>query len=192
MSKVDLVILGLLTEKSRHGYDILQQIENREMKKWVGISTPAIYKGLTRLESKRVLRARTESSASHPDRTVYEITADGREYFHRLMREALSEPKHIFLDMLTGIGFAHLEDKRTLIDALKERQEKLLPLRDFLDTHSVTNHCVEGTELHGEPITANAIIDFYRKLIALELDWLDGFIVQVRKIRNWPEGVFKK
>ena len=75
MSKVDLVILGLLMEKARHGYDILQQMERRDMKNWVGVSTPAIYKGLARLESKRVLRARTESGTSHPDRTVYEIRA---------------------------------------------------------------------------------------------------------------------
>ena len=108
MSKVDLVILGLLMEKPRHGYDIMQEMDNRDMKNWIGVSTPAIYKGLSRLESKRVLEARTESGLSHPDRTVYEITPEGRELFHRIVAEAISEPEHLFLNLMAGVGFAHL------------------------------------------------------------------------------------
>jgi DNA-binding PadR family transcriptional regulator len=187
MSKVDLVILGLLMEEARHGYDILQQMERRDMKNWVGVSTPAIYKGLARLESKRVLRARTESGTSHPDRTVYEITPEGREYFHRLMSEALAEPEHLFLNLMTGVGFAHLEDRKVLLESLKSRCEKLRFLREHLEGHKV-----EMTQIKKHPITADAIIQYYMDLIDLEIEWSEKFMAQVTRIRNWPEGAYRK
>ncbi len=184
MSKVDLVILGLLIERPRHGYDILQELERRDMKNWVGISTPSIYKGLTRLQAKKVLTAHQESGSRHPDRTVYKVTPAGIDYFHRLMSEALAEPEHIFLNLMTGAGFAHLEDRPVLLEHLEQRRLKLEPILDFLKSHCDT---VAHTS-----IVAEDIIRFYLELIKLEIDWISRFSKRVAGISRWPEGVVKR
>jgi DNA-binding PadR family transcriptional regulator len=184
MSKVDLVILGLLIEKPRHGYDILQEIERRDMKHWVGISTPAIYKGLTRLEAKRVLSAHAESGTRHPDRTVYRVTASGKEYFHRLMAEALGDPQHLFLNLMAGVGFAHLEGRQALLTHLESRNRKLEPLLEFLQSHYAKVSHLSSV--------ADDIIQFYIDLIKLEIAWVIRFRKRISGISHWPEGVLKR
>jgi DNA-binding PadR family transcriptional regulator len=186
MSKVDLVLLGLLSECPRHGYDILQQIEKREMKHWIGVSTPGIYKGLARLEAKQVLRARQEAGDSHPDRTVYEITPQGRDYIQRLLAEAIAEPAPIYFPLLWGVGFAHLMERKTLLAELAARRERIAPLREALD---------DEPALHAErgfPFTADFITEYYRELLDLELAWLERLEQRVRRTRNWPEGAFTR
>jgi DNA-binding PadR family transcriptional regulator len=186
MSKVDLVILGLLLEKPRHGYDILQQIEKRDMKHWVGMSTPAVYKGLTRLESKRVLKAHQESGTRHPDRTVYEITPEGRDFFVRMMETALVEPKQPFFNLLTGIGFSHLMGKQDLLALIRARAAKLEPLGEMLD-----GHYDEIKSRSPVPLCAEYIIEYYKRLVAMERAWLEEFAGRVKKSRQWPQGACK-
>jgi len=186
MSKVDLVLLGLLSECPRHGYDILQQIDKREMRHWVGISTPGIYKGLARLEASRVLRARRESGVNHPDRTVYEITPQGRDYLQSLLEQALAEPQQPFFPLLWGIGFAHLLERGQLLAQLAARRERLAPLREEL-TAQFAVHAERGF-----PFTADSIIEFYLGMVDMELAWLERLQRRVKRTRNWPEGAFKR
>jgi len=186
MSKVDLVVLGLLSECPRHGYDILQQIDKREMKHWIGVSTPGIYKGLARLEAKKVLRARHEAGASHPDRTVYEITPQGREYFQQLLGQALAEPQPVYFPLLWGVGFAHLAERKTLLAELASRRKRLEPVLEQLKSEPA---------LHAErgfPFTADSITEYYRELLEMEMAWLERLERRIRRTRNWPEGAFKR
>ena len=184
MSKVDLVILGLLIEQGRHGYDILQELDRRHMKNWVGVSTPAIYKGLARLEAKRMLSAHAESGSRHPDRTVYRVTESGRDHFHSLMREAVGEPQHVFFNLMTGVGFAHLEQRDVLIEHLRSRREKLTPILEWLESN--------GEQVTQLSSVADDIIQFYVDLIKLEIDWIDRFRERIAGIQRWPEGVLRR
>jgi DNA-binding PadR family transcriptional regulator len=187
MSKVDLVLLGLLSEAPRHGYDIKQQIEHRHMEGWVGITMPAIYKGLTRLEGKNDLSARSESTATHPDRKVYSITEQGRETFQHLLHESLTELEHPYFRLLMGFGFSHLSEKQALLESLALRQERIKALK------------VEVKETKKEmrkrdciPETATEIVQYYIDLIELERKWLKRVHAQIEGLDAWPEGVFKR
>ncbi len=182
MSKIDIVLLGLLSEQERHGYDILQQIERREMRQWVGVSTQGIYKGLTRLEAKGLLEARVESGESHPDRNVYRITPAGAAHFGELAGRAISEPVKPHFPLLWGIGFGHLVDREELLKGLDKRREQLKPIRELLDAlrikHKEAKH----------PITADAIIEYYMELIEMELTWMTRLQRRLKRMKQWPEG----
>ncbi|MBN2171234.1 MAG: helix-turn-helix transcriptional regulator [Candidatus Krumholzibacteriota bacterium] len=187
MSRVDLVILGLLMEEPRHGYDILQQIDKRSMYHWIGVSTPALYRGLARLEGKRMLTAHKESGTNHPDRTVYQITQTGKDHLQRLLVEALTELKPVFFDVVGGIGFAHNVPRDVLLDSLEERREKLRDLLSHIDEAEA-----EVAATPHFPVTAREIPGFYRGYVEMQIAWLDRLLARVRKIRNWPEGAFTK
>jgi len=186
MSRVDLVILGLLVERPRHGYDIKQQIEKRSMYHWIGVSTPALYRGLARLESKRMLEAHTESGTSHPDRTVYSITDAGREHMQSLLVEALTDLKPVFFDVVGGIGFAHNMPRELLLDSLETRRGRLVELLARIDEADA-----EVAATPQFPVTAREIPGFYRGYVEMQIEWLDHVVVRIRRIRNWPEGAFK-
>ncbi|HEU4566363.1 MAG TPA: PadR family transcriptional regulator [Gemmatimonadaceae bacterium] len=69
------VILQLLEEKPRHGYEIIKALEERS----AGAYSPSpgtVYPTLTMLEDLGYARARTEESG----KKIYEITDEGRAY----------------------------------------------------------------------------------------------------------------
>ena len=51
MSNIDLVLLGLIKQKSQSAYDIKKNIEYRNIPRWVRISEQSIYKKVLQLES---------------------------------------------------------------------------------------------------------------------------------------------
>lgn len=187
LSKVDLVLLGLLMEKPRHGYDIQQQIKNRHMENWAGISTPSIYQGLSRLEAKKALVSRSEDNQLRPSRTVYEITDLGRAMVPRLVREALGGLESRSSNLMTGIGFSHLLDREGLVEELGNRKRQLVDHLDYSD-----QVLSELEEIKHCPVTADRIIDYFRRLIHMELEWIDDFLQMVESDDSWPEGIFKR
>ncbi len=187
MSKVDLVLLGLLSEEPRHGYDIKQEIERRNMEAWVGITTPAIYKGLARLEGKKDLTAHSETGTAHPDRTVYTITEQGRETFQRILHQALTEMVHPYFPMLMGYGFSHLSDKSELLASLAARLEAVTALR--AEVAGIHEH-FKMAECY--PETAMDIVQYYADLVEMEIKWLGRIHEKISRTEPWPEGVMKQ
>ena len=186
MSKIDLVLLGLLMECERHGYDILQEIERRSMKEWVGVSTQGVYKGLARLEAKGLLTVRTESGDGHPNRNIYGITPEGIAHFQALAVRAIGEPVKPHFPLLWGIGFAHLLDREALLEALDRRREQKREIRKLLDEYG------REQEDCDHPMMADAIVDYYKELVEMETAWLTRLQRRIKRIKKWPEGAFKR
>jgi len=69
------VILQLLSEKPRHGYEVIKALEER-LGGAYSPSPGAVYPTLTMLEDLGYARATTEESG----KKIYEITAEGRTY----------------------------------------------------------------------------------------------------------------
>src|ERR1051326_1716768 len=75
----DLVILSLLDERPRHGYDVNAELERRQVRDWAGVSRPQVYYSLDKLARLRLLRETGRDEPTEgPDRTVYVTTSDGR------------------------------------------------------------------------------------------------------------------
>lgn len=183
MSKIDLLLLGLLSEGSRHGYDLLQEIERREMDQWIGVSTQGVYKGLARLETRGLLELRTVSGDSHPDRNVYAITPAGRDRFRELAHRSLGELSKPFFPVLWGVGFMHLLDQADFLAQLEARKEQLKGARRDLENYRHRHEEMGGT------LQADAITEYYHDLVEMELAWLARLVRRVKRIKNWPEGV---
>jgi DNA-binding PadR family transcriptional regulator len=79
------VILNLLAEKPRHGYEIIRELEDR----FAGAYSPSpgtVYPTLALLEDLGYARSRTEEG----NRKVYEITDEGRKHLEE-KRETVDE-----------------------------------------------------------------------------------------------------
>lgn len=75
----DLVILSLLDERPRHGYEVNAELERRQVRDWAAVSRPQIYYSLDKLARQRLIRTKaSDEPAAGPDRHVYETTAEGR------------------------------------------------------------------------------------------------------------------
>ena len=124
MNRYDLVLLGLIDEKERSGYDIITEIRVRELDRWAKISTSTVYNRLTTLEKNGSIVGRTEKDGNRPERMVYTITDKGKE---TLRKEVL---KHLtgFNDDPRTLGFAFLygAENKELIRTLEAHERRLV------------------------------------------------------------------
>lgn len=90
MSSIRLFILGTLARTGPlHGHQIRHQAQTDRTELWTDVRA-ALYGALKRLASEGLVRElRTERVGNRPERTVYEITADGRRALSAVRDEAL-------------------------------------------------------------------------------------------------------
>ena len=124
MNRYDLVLLGLILEKERSGYDIITEISSRELDRWANLSTSTVYNRLTTLEKNECILGRAEREGNRPERMVYTITEKGRDV---LRKEVL---KHLtgFNDDPRTLGFAFLygAENKELIRTLEAHECRLV------------------------------------------------------------------
>ena len=73
-----------------HGHQMRLQAAEDRTEQWTDIKPGALYGTLTRLERESlVAEVRTERQGSYPERTVYEITAEGRRALEILRDQML-------------------------------------------------------------------------------------------------------
>lgn len=102
VSHPDLVVLGLLAGRPRHGYELRKEIESMRLRQWARIGDSTVYAALQRLEERGFLSRETRSSESRPDRNVYRLTDSGRERLGELVIEALESGEPAYSDRLVG------------------------------------------------------------------------------------------
>jgi len=124
MNRYDLVLLGLILEKERSGYDIITEISTRELDRWANLSTSTVYNRLTTLEKNECIVGRAEREGNRPERMMFSITEKGKEV---LRKEVL---KHLtgFNDDPRTLGFAFLygAENKELIRTLEAHERRLV------------------------------------------------------------------
>ena len=75
----DLVVLSLLAERPMHGYEVVAELERRQIADWANVSRPQVYYSLDKLVRLGLLRPSTDTEpAAGPERRVLTTTAAGR------------------------------------------------------------------------------------------------------------------
>src|SRR5207245_9080651 len=75
----DLVILSLLAERPRHGYEVNATLENRKIRDWAAVSRPQIYYSLDKLTGLGLIRVTAaDTPSAGPERRVFQTTEQGR------------------------------------------------------------------------------------------------------------------
>ena len=140
LTPADLVILSVIAEQPRHGYDLKAELERREVKDWVSVSRPQVYYSLRKLADRGLIAPGEASDDSGgPERQVYAIAPEGlRELTLALGRDewATSRPIQPFLIWLAMSAHADretcarvLESRATFIEDTITRERQTL--KDF-------------------------------------------------------------
>ena len=128
MSNIDLVLLGLIKQKSQSAYDIKKNIEYRNIPRWVKISEQSIYKKVLQLESKEYIVSHKEKEGNMPDKAIYTITNKGNDYFNKLMNDISNSDVSLYLDfnvIITNLDLVDDEQKQILVSKILELKELL-------------------------------------------------------------------
>lgn len=83
----ELLLLGLLKESPKHGYEIKKRIKEI-LSLFAGIDLKSIYYPLRVLEKKGLVIKRVNKKGRRPLRFVYTLTSKGQNRFQELLRES--------------------------------------------------------------------------------------------------------
>ena len=175
MTNAEMAILSLIVEKSRHGYEIKQVIEAREMRNWTEVGFSSIYYILNKLEKKGLVEGQIEKpTGKGPARKVYHITKAGLEAYHKATLEALSSPIPPYSAFLLGLSNLQSVPVEDSLQALHQYRKKMAEraehLRKRWDSHEAQL-----------PFNVNALFDLSMTLIDAELSWVTDFVQQLEQ-----------
>ncbi len=173
MTNAELIILTLIAETPRHGYQIEQVIEEREMRQWTELGFSSIYYILNKLEGKGYIESKVEQAPGPgPARKVYTVTKSGLEVCGSGILNSLAEPRRpesMFLLGLANIPAVSHQEALTALRTYAERLEERLAhleMRAQIGSDSM-------------PVHVAAMFDFSRHMIQAELAWVKQYVQQL-------------
>ena len=128
-SDADIVVLLLLAEQPRHGYDLDRVIEQRGYRQWTSLAFSSVYYLLKRLSERGLLEP---DEGSQGRRTVFRVTEAGRRELRQAAGERLLTPAPPSAGVLPALNAYSRLDDPELVTLLVRRAEALLGRLDEL------------------------------------------------------------
>ena len=119
MTTTEGVVLGLLAEEPRSGYDLLKRAEGSVAHMWAPAKSQ-LYAVLPRLVDAGLATRRTVRQTARPDKQVYRLTRAGREAVREWLEAA--QPKS-WDELLLKVFFAELSSRDALLRQLDDYAE---------------------------------------------------------------------
>ena len=167
VSKVEVVVLGLLSEEPQHGYGLLERFRSRGMDNWVEVGKASVYQALRRLEQQGLVIGKPEKGAVGPARRVFTISRSGRDRLREGLRERFLEPTPS--EAALAIAFAEMLPVAEARKAISERERMLRALLE---------KTAQGREIGARPVSGavwSVMLDRQRTLAEAELAWLASY-----------------
>jgi DNA-binding PadR family transcriptional regulator len=174
-SPLGLAVLGMLVPGPLHPYGIQRLIRHWGKDKVVNVEQRAnLYKTIKRLHDAGLIAVRqTERDQQYPERTVYELTEDGRRELPGWLADMLATVRNEYPRFPAALSFAMGLPPDQVRAALQRRaavlSEDLARLEQVL-----ASYC-------GALPRVTLLDDEYRRVVtAAELAWIDGVLEDLR------------
>ncbi|MGW6499149.1 PadR family transcriptional regulator [Nonomuraea angiospora] len=173
-SPLALTVLALLRHQPLHPYGI-----QRLLKQWgkdlvVNVGQRAgLYRTIDRLLEAGLISVReTGRDQQYPERTVYELTAEGTTALLKWLDEMLSTPKQEFPQFPAALANALMLAPEDLAGALERRERTVAETLAWLEAGLA--------EEPGLPRVTMLEIEYLREVTAAEARWLRAVIDDLR------------
>lgn len=162
----ELLVLGLLADRPRHGYEIDRVIDERGMRAWASLGFSSIYYLLSKLDQRGFIRP--SPGADRGRRAVYELTEAGRRVLSQRTLDALESTTPPHPRVL--IGVANTTDLGS--------DEAQARLRARAATIHATRDALQARRAEQQPLPpqARAIFDYSEAMLAADLDWTERLL----------------
>ncbi|MEU9196589.1 PadR family transcriptional regulator [Streptomyces hundungensis] len=175
-SPLALTVLALLHYKPLHPYGIQRLVKEWGKEQVVNVKQRAsLYRTIERLNGDGLIAVReTGRDQQYPERTVYEVTAAGRETARTWLEEMLSAPKQEFPEFPAALSNLLLLMPEDIADVLKQRADALAKKLDGLEA------AMASEEKQGLPRVTRLETEYLRAVTAAELKWVRGVVEDLR------------
>ena len=183
-SPLALAVLGLLCEAPMHPYRMQQLIKERGKDEVVNVRQRAsVYQMIDRMDRLGLITPKEITREEKwPERTVYEVTDEGRRTFRDWMHEVLSAPAREFPEFPAAVSLLAL---LTPEEALRELETRVAALED----EAVRIDSQFGrAAAEGLPRLFMLETEYQRATLAAELEWVRAVVDDLRTGRlTWSE-----
>ena len=124
MIEQELILLGLLRQSPKHGYEIKLKVR-KILSLFTGIQLKSIYYPLRILEKEGLLTKQTFRKDSRPERFVYCLTDKGKKRFEMLLNKNLLDFKRPQFTLDLSLYFLNFLKPATARKRLEKRLEIL-------------------------------------------------------------------
>jgi DNA-binding PadR family transcriptional regulator len=186
-SPLALAVLALLYEAPMHPYRMQQLIKERGKDEVVNVRDRAsIYQTIDRLLRDGLIAvSETTRDEKWPERTVYQLTAEGRETIQDWMSEMLSTPGREFPVFPAALSFLAL---LTPEDALRQLSTRIVELEADL---AHTEAALTG---FGRILPRIVLIEeeYRQAMLGAELEWVRRIVADLQAGRlTWNEELLR-
>jgi DNA-binding PadR family transcriptional regulator len=175
----ELIILGLLKDGPKHGYQIKRIMEKVLSTLYSTSPTPTYYT-LKKLEKEDYLTKSIERAGNRPQRQIYHITPAGEARLQELLKRNITilERPHYNLD--TSLFFLNYLNPTETIAALKESIKHLSHYRKWAERIKRT------LEQNQRPFYIVAIAEHNLARLNTEIEFLEKFLHTYREKAEFP------
>jgi len=131
MNMQRLIILGILKEGPKHGYEIKKLIK-KELGVFTSLENKSIYYPLKIMEKRGLIERCADNKEKGALRYVYAITARGNKEFLRLAMEAFTSQKRPFIDIDIPLYFLPYFNKKEVFARMRLRKRFLEKVKGWL------------------------------------------------------------
>lgn len=162
LTDAELLLLGLVAEMPRHGYELEQIIETRGMREWTQVGFSSIYFVLGKLEKAGLVAATAPAGAKA--RKTFNITERGHEVLREQTIAALGTYRPVFSSLLLGMVHWPTLSRDAALNALEARQSSVIAELERL----------ERVRLQRQPMPDHieGLFDFSAGQLKAELSWI--------------------
>ncbi|MFC8731734.1 PadR family transcriptional regulator [Luteimicrobium sp. NPDC057192] len=166
-----LAVLACLWEKPMYPYEITTTLRQRGKDDSIRLNFGSLYSVIKSLQKHGlIVEQRAEREGNRPERTVYEITDDGRTEAHDWLREILAVPEREYPTLEAGLSLVALLEPAEATDLLRARVASL-------DTTIASRRTVLGrTREAGLPEIFAVEADYHLALLEAERDWVERLV----------------
>ena len=132
MIEQELLLLGLLRESPKHGYEIKKEIR-KILSIFAGLDLKSVYYPLRVLENKGFIGERVLKSGRRPERRVYYLTPKGSERFAELLSKSFLNFKRPQFSLDLSLYFLSYIDHKVAKRRLRARMQILKGLSKGLN-----------------------------------------------------------
>jgi len=165
LTDAELLLLGLVAEMPRHGYELEREIDRRGMREWTQIGFSSVYFVLGKLEKAGLVSSRSaKPRAGAKARKVFALTAAGRRALVARTADALRGYRPTYSSVLLGMVHWPVLERDEALGALEARggavEAELARLADV------------RAERQPLPDYVDAVFDFSLGQLRAEAEWI--------------------
>ena len=182
-SPLAMTILGLLIAGPLHPYAMQRLIREWGKDEVINVGQRAsLYRTIKRLHTAGLIAVRhTERDENYPERTVYELTDEGRRTVREWLLAMLSSPRNEFPEFPAALSFIMLLAPDEALPALESRAAALRAGLDQLDA-------ALGGQFDPLPRLFLLETEYIRAVTAAELGWVETVVADLRSgTLRWSE-----